>query len=50
MGKLDPAGQGREESVSVVGGWSGQLLWEAYVHGVWYGAKVENDLTKTQSS
>ena len=41
MGKLDPVGEGGEESGSIVGGWGGQLLWEAYVPGIWYEAKVE---------
>ena len=50
MGKLDPVGEGVEESGSIVGVWSGQLLWEAYVPAVWYGVKVEHDLAKTQSS
>ena len=45
MGKLDPVGKGREES-----GWGGQMLWEAYVPGIWYGAKVEHDEAKIQSS
>ena len=40
MGKLDAVGEGAEESGSIVGGWGGQLLWEADVPGVWYGAKV----------
>ena len=50
MGKLDPVGKGGKESGSVVGGWDGQFLWEAYMSGVWYGAKVKYDLAKTQSS
>ena len=25
-------------------------MWETYVPGVWYGAKVEYDMAKTQSS
>ena len=50
MGKLDAVGEGGEESGSIVGGWGGQLLWEAYVPGVWCVAKVEYDLAKTQSS
>ena len=50
MVKLDPVGKGREESGSIVGGWVGQLLWEVYVPGAWYGAKVEYDEAKTQSS
>ena len=50
MGKLDPVGKSGEESSSIVGGWSGKLLWEAYVPGVWYGAKVEHDEAKIQSS
>ena len=50
MGKLDPVGEGGGESGSIVGGWGVQLLWEAYVPGVWYGAKVEYDLAKIQSS
>ena len=29
MGKLDPVGKAGEESGSIVGGWGGQLLWEA---------------------
>ena len=41
MGKLDPVGEGGEESGSIVGGWGGQLLWEAYVPGIWYEAKIE---------
>ena len=50
MGKLDPVGKGGKESGSIVGGWGGQLLWEAYVPGVWYGTKVEYDEVKIQSS
>ena len=50
MGKLDPVGEGGEESGSMVGRWGGQLLWQAYVSGIWYGAKVEYDEAKTQSS
>ena len=50
MGKLDPVGKGGEESGSIVGGWGGQLLWEAYVPEVWYGAKYEYNEAKTQSS
>ena len=50
MGKLDPVEEGGEESGIIVGRWGGQLLWETYVPGVWYGAKVEYDLAKTQSS
>ena len=50
MGKLDPVGEGGEESGSIIGGWGGQLLWEVYVPGVLYGAKVECDLAKTQNS
>ena len=50
MGQLDPVGEGGEESSGIVGGWGGQLLWEAYVPGVCYGAKVEYDVAKTQSS
>ena len=50
MGKLDPVGEGGEESGIIVGRWGGQLLWETYVPGVWYGAKVEYGLAKTQSS
>ena len=50
MGKLDPVGEGGEESGSIVGGWGGQLLWEAYVPEVWYGAKYEYNEAKTQSS
>ena len=29
MGKLDPVGKGEEDSASIVGGWGGQLFWEA---------------------
>ena len=43
-------GEGGEESGIIVGRWGGQLLWETYVPGVWYGAKVEYDPSKTQSS
>ena len=43
-------GEGGEESGIIVGRWGGQLLRETYVPGVWYGAKVEYDLAKTQSS
>ena len=50
MGKLDPVWKSGEESGGIVGGWGGQLLWEAYVPGVCYGAKVEYDVAKTQSS
>ena len=50
MGKFGPVGESGEGSGSIVGGWGGQFLWEAYVPGVWYGAKVEYDLAKTQSS
>ena len=50
MGKLDPVGDGGEESGSIIGGWGGQLLWEAYMPGVLYGTKVEYDLAKTQNS
>ena len=50
MGKLDAVDDGGVESGSIVGGRGEQLLWEAYVPGVWYGAKVECDLAKTQSS
>ena len=50
MGKQDPVGEGGKESGSVVGGWYGQFLWEAYMSGVWHGAKVKYDLAKTQSS
>ena len=53
MGKLDPVGEGRGgggRSGSIVGRWGVQLLWEAYLPGVWYGAKVEYDLAKIRSS
>ena len=50
MEKLDPVGEGGEESGSIIGGWGGQLLWEAYVPGVLYGAQVEYDPAKTQNS
>ena len=50
MGKLDPVWKGGEESGGIVGEWGGQLLWEAYVPGVWYGVKVEYNEAKTQSS
>ena len=50
MGKLDPVRESGEKSGSIVSGWDGQLLWEAYVPGIWYGAKVEYNLAKTQSS
>ena len=50
MGKLNPVGVDGEENGSIVGGWGGQLLWEACVPGVWYGEKVEYDLAKTQIS
>ena len=50
MGKLDFMGVGGEESGIIVGRWGGQLLWETYVPGTWYGAKVEYNLTQTQSS
>ena len=49
-GELDPVRQGGEENGSIIGGWGGQLLWEAYVPGVLYGAKVKYDLAKTQNS
>ena len=50
MGKLNPVGVDGEENGSIVSGWCGKLLWEAYVPGVWYGEKFEYDLAKTQSS
>ena len=50
MGKLDPVGEGGEESGSIIGGWGEQLLWEAYMPGVLYGAKVEYNPAKTQNS
>ena len=50
MGKFGPVGESGEGRGSIVGGGGGQFLWEAYVPGVWYGAKVEYDLAKTQSS
>ena len=50
MMKLDPVGEGGEESGSIIGGWGGQLLWEAYVPEVLYGTKAEYDLAKTQNS
>ena len=50
MEKLDRVGDGGEESGIILGRWVGQLLWDTYVPEVWYGAKVENDLAKTQSS
>ena len=49
-GEVGSCRRGGEESGSIVGGWGGQLLWEAYASGIWYGAKVEYDLAKTQSS
>ena len=39
-----------EEGGYVVGGWCGQMLWEAEVFEDLYGAKAESDLTKTQTS
>ena len=39
-----------EEGGYVVGGWGGQMLWEAEVFEDLYGAKAESDLTKTQTS
>ena len=50
MGKMNPVGEDGEGSGSIVVGWGGQLLWEAYVPGVWYGAKVGYDLAKSQNS
>ena len=50
MGKMNPVGEDGEGSGSIVVGWGGQLLWEAYVLGVWYGAKVGYDLAKSQNS
>ena len=50
MGTLDAVEESGKESGNIIGGWGEQLLWEAYVPGVWYGAKVEYDLAKTQSS
>ena len=32
-----------------MGGVGRQLMWEAYVPGVWYGVKVEYNEAKTQS-
>ena len=49
MEKLDSVGEGGEESGNIIGGWGGQLLWEAYVPGLLYGAKVEYDLAKIQN-
>ena len=34
----------------MIGGWGGQLLWEAYLPGVLYGTKVEYDLAEAQNS
>ena len=34
MGKLDPLGEGGEESGVIVGRWGRQLLWETNVPGV----------------
>ena len=50
MRKLDPVGEGGEDSGSIVGGWGGQLLWQAYVPEVWHEAKVEYDVAKPRSS
>ena len=50
MGKLDPVGEDVEESGIIVGRWGGQLLWESYMPCAWYGAKVEYDPAKAQSS
>ena len=50
MGKLNPVGVDGEENGSIVSRLGGELLWEAYVPGVWYGENVEYDLAKAQSS
>ena len=50
MGKLDPVGEGKENSGSVIGGWGGPLLWEACVPGFVYEANVEYDPAKIQNS
>ena len=39
-----------EENCCDVGGWGGQILWEADVLEDLYGEKNESDLTKTQNS
>ena len=39
-----------EENGCVVGGWGGQMLWEAEALEDLYGTKTESDLTKTQTS
>ena len=39
-----------EENGCVVGGWGGQMLWEAEALEDLYGAKAESDLTKTQTA
>ena len=39
-----------KRSGCVVGGWGGQMLWDAEGLEDLYRAKVESDLTKTQNS
>ena len=39
-----------EENGCVVGGWGGQMLWEAEALEDLYVAKAESDLTKTQTA
>ena len=39
-----------EEGGYVVGGWGGQMLWEAELFEDLCGPKAESDLTKTRSS
>ena len=39
-----------EENGCVVGGWGGQMLWEAEALEDLYGVKAVSDLTKTQTS
>ena len=43
-------GRDGEENGYVVGGWGGQMLWEAEVLEDLDGTKAESDLTKTQNS
>ena len=47
MGKLNPVGVDGEENGSIGSRLGEELLWKAYVPGVWYGEKVEYDLAKT---
>ena len=50
IGMLVPYQWDGEENCCDVGGWGGQILWEADVLEDLYGEKNESDLTKTQNS